>query len=222
AYNNPNSGNFITKFSSNLNQIIWSTVIGTGNGRPNLSPTAFLVDYCNRVYISGWGVSAAAGNPLNPGNHLEAIFNMPITNDAYDNLSTTGDFYMAVFDENMSAMEYATFFGGSTSQEHVDGGTSRFDRKGVIYQSVCAGCGGNDDFPVFPSNAWSSTNGSSCNNGVFKFDFQQPITVAEFFNDPTECIGNQTTFTNASNGAQAYSWAFGDGTFSNLQSPSQT
>ncbi len=219
AYNNPNSGNFITKYTPNLDQIIWSTVIGTGSGKPNLSPTAFLVDYCNRVYISGWGVSAAAGNPLNPGNHLEAIFNMPITNDAFDNLSTTGDFYMAVFDENMTNLEYATFFGGSTSQEHVDGGTSRFDRKGVIYQSVCAGCGGNDDFPIFPSNAWSSTNGSSCNNGVFKFDFQLPLTVAEFFNEPTDCIGNQTNFINASSGADSYLWDFGDGTTSTQTNP---
>ena len=48
---------------------------------------------------------------------------------------------------------------GSQSNEHVDGGTSRFDKKGTIYQSVCAGCGGNSDFPIEPNlGAVSSTN----------------------------------------------------------------
>ena len=27
--------------------------------------------------------------------------------------------------------------GGSASKEHVDGGTSRFDNYGIVYQSVC-------------------------------------------------------------------------------------
>jgi gliding motility-associated-like protein len=220
TYNNPNSGNLITKFNSDLNEVIWSTVIGTGDGKPNLSPTAFLVDYCNRVYISGWGVDASADNALNPSSHLHSMATMPITSDAFDNMSTTGDFYMAVFDENMTFLEYATFFGGSTSQEHVDGGTSRFDKKGVIYQSVCAGCGGNDDFPIFPSNAFSDTNGSSCNNGVFKFDFQLPLSVADFSNEPFVCIGNQTAFYNESIGAETYQWDFGDGTTSEDFEPS--
>jgi gliding motility-associated-like protein len=214
AYSNANSGNLITKFNQDLNEVIWSTVIGTGDGKPNLSPTAFLVDYCDRVYISGWGVDASSNNALNPGGHLHSMSDMPITNDAFDNLSTTGDFYMAVFDENMTFLEYATFFGGSTSQEHVDGGTSRFDRKGIIYQSVCAGCGGNDDFPIYPSNALSATNGNSCNNGVFKFDFQLPLSVADFYVGPNICIGNQTFLVNESIGAETYYWDFGDGTFS--------
>jgi len=59
--------------------------------------------------------------------------------------------------------------GGSQAQEHVDGGTSRFDKNGVVYQSVCGGCGGFSDFPT-SSGAWSAANNSSnCNNIVFKF-----------------------------------------------------
>ncbi|MBL7944152.1 MAG: hypothetical protein JNM00_15385, partial [Flavobacteriales bacterium] len=48
GYNDPNSGMLLTKFLPDLSGITWSTVFGTGNGKPNLSPTAFLVDYCNR------------------------------------------------------------------------------------------------------------------------------------------------------------------------------
>ena len=64
--------------------------------------------------------------------------------------------------------------------EHVDGGTSRFSKEGVIYQSVCDVA--NDDFPIEPNpEAVSSTNNSNnCNNGVFKFDFNFPIVLLDF------------------------------------------
>ena len=222
TYGTANSGNLLAKFSANLNSVIWSTVIGTGDGKPNLSPSAFLVDYCNRIYISGWGVNDVAGNPLNPNSGLHAMFNLPTSGDAYDASCSTGDFYMAVFDENMTQLEYATFFGGGTSQEHVDGGTSRFDKKGIIYQSVCAGCGGNDDFPILPGNAYSSINGTTggCNNGVFKFDFQLPLSVADFYVTPTVCEGNAAFFYDNSIGVQTWLWDFGDGTTSQDAQPS--
>jgi len=219
TYGTPDSGMLLTKFESDLSDVVWSTVFGTGDGKPNLSPTAFLVDYCNRVYVSGWGVFQA-NSTLNPGQHLWPMQNMDISPDAYDNACTTGDFYMAVFDENMTLMEYATFFGGGTSSEHVDGGTSRFDRKGVIYQSVCAGCGSNDDFPIFPSDAVSSTNNSSnCNNGVFKFDFQLPLTVADFLVPPTACVNVPLQFLNTSTWNDTNFWDFDDGTTSTQVSP---
>jgi gliding motility-associated-like protein len=148
--------------------------------------------------------------------------NMPTTSDAFDNSCSSGDFYMAVYDENMTMLEYATFFGGSSSHEHVDGGTSRFDKKGVIYQSVCAGCGGLDDFPISSADVVSDTNGTStgCNNGVFKFDFQLPLTAANFDCTPSDCIGNTTSFVNTSAGADSYLWNFGDGATSTEENPS--
>ncbi len=222
GYGTPDSGNLLSKFNANLTQVIWSTVFGTGNSKPNLSPSAFLVDYCNRIYISGWGITTVNNNPLNPGANLHSMNNLETTPDAFDNTCSTGDFYMAVFDENITQLEYGTFFGGGSSSEHVDGGTSRFDRKGVIYQSVCAGCGGFDDFPIFPSNAWSAVNNSSCNNGVYKFDFQLPITIADFNVSPTSCVNSTVQFTNSSTYASSYEWHFGDSGTSNLPSPQHT
>ncbi|MFM2201586.1 MAG: hypothetical protein RL040_786, partial [Bacteroidota bacterium] len=221
-YSNPNSGNLIAKFDTSLSSVIWSTVVGTGDNKPNISPSAFLVDNCNRIYISGWGVFSTATNSLNPGNNLHPMSNMPTTPDAFDNSCSSGDFYMAVYDENMTTLEYATFFGGSSSSEHVDGGTSRFDKKGVIYQSVCAGCGGLDDFPISSADVVSDTNGTSagCNNGVFKFDFQLPLTAANFDCTPSDCIGNTTSFVNTSAGAESYLWNFGDGATSTEENPS--
>jgi hypothetical protein len=61
-----------------------------------------------------------------------------------------------VLEDDASALAYGSFFGGAQSNEHVDGGTSRFDRRGKIYQTVCTGCGGNSSFPTSPG-AHSST-----------------------------------------------------------------
>ncbi|MEO0405246.1 MAG: PKD domain-containing protein, partial [Bacteroidota bacterium] len=103
------------------------------------------------------------------------------------------------------------------------GGTSRFNRKGQIYQSVCAGCGGNDDFPIFPSNAHSPLNQSSnCNNGVFKFDFQLPLTVADFFAPSVGCINEPIQFTNTSAGFDNVFWDFGDDNTSTQNNPIHT
>ncbi len=211
AYGTANSGNLLSKFTPDLSNVIWSTVFGTGNNKPNLSPSAFLVDYCNRIYVSGWGVFGNGVNALNPGSNLYSMQNLETTSDAYDATCTTGDFYMAVFDDSMNSMTYATFYGGGTSSEHVDGGTSRFDRKGVMYQSVCAGCGGNSDFPIEPNNAWSAVNNSSCNNGVYKFDFQLPLTVSAFEAPPSGCVNTPIQFTSTSTYAQTHLWDFGDG-----------
>ena len=75
----------------------------------------------------------------------------------------------------MATLEYATFLGedGGRAGEHVDGGTSRFDRRGVVYQAVCGGCGGSNGFPVPPgANTYSAVNRSgNCNNAAFKMDF---------------------------------------------------
>jgi gliding motility-associated-like protein len=76
---------------------------------------------------------------------------------------------------NAEKVLFATYFGGNKSDDHVDGGTSRFDKKGVIYQSVCASCGdGNSTFQDFPisSNAVFNKNLSpSCSNAAFKISF---------------------------------------------------
>ncbi|MES2778479.1 MAG: hypothetical protein V4651_01160, partial [Bacteroidota bacterium] len=138
-----------------------------------LSPSAFLVDECDRVYFSGWGGGSNNGyNSATGSTH-----SMPITTDAFQSITDGSDFYLAVFAPDLTQISYATYFGGSLSNEHVDGGTSRFDKKGIVYQSVCAGCGGYSDFPTTP-DAYSRTNNGKrpnnptlggCNNALFKF-----------------------------------------------------
>ncbi|MBK6521911.1 MAG: hypothetical protein IPG08_06055 [Sphingobacteriaceae bacterium] len=166
-----NTHQFVTKYNTALTSKLMSTVFGNNTGNIDISPSAFAVDECNgNIYLSGWG-----GNILITNS---AISNMPILNPTQ--ATTTGyDFYLMAMKVNASSLLYGSYFGGNSSQEHVDGGTSRFDRKGVIYQSVCAGCNGNQDLAVTP-NAWpcpTSSNcptpnlSSNCNNRFLKLIF---------------------------------------------------
>ncbi|MEO8067339.1 MAG: gliding motility-associated C-terminal domain-containing protein [Flavobacteriales bacterium] len=212
-YNIPNSGQFIAKLNSGLSTLLIGSRFGVGDGTLDISPTAFLVDYCDKLYVSGWGSNIGIGLPL-------GVAGMAVTPNGYQTTTDGNDFYLAVFEVDMSSLFYGTFFGGGISHEHVDGGTSRFDRRGRVYQSVCAGCGGNSDFPIQPDpGAVSATNNSpNCNNGVFKFDFDFPIVVADFNVDPA-CLPTPIVFNNNSYGASGYLWLFGDNLSSALASP---
>lgn len=218
VWNIPGSGQFISKFDPQLNNRIYSTVFGSGNGI-NISPTAFLVDLCDKIYLSGWGGSVNSLGSLS--NNAGNTNGMPITGDAFQNTTDGSDFYLMVMQVDASSLSYGSYFGSASATEHVDGGTSRFDRKGKIYQAMCAGCGGDSNMPILPSNAVSSTNNNSCNLGVFKMDFEIPSVVADFVVPPLGCAPFSYTFQNTSLGQSTtnYSWDFGDGNSSSLINP---
>ena len=215
TYFESGAGQFIAVFTKDLASILRATVVGTGKGSPDISPTAFLVDVCDKIYFSGWGSNL--GGPL-------STLNLPVSPSptAFQSTTDGNDFYLMVVDDALSSMVYATYFGGSQSNEHVDGGTSRFDKKGIIYQSVCAGCGGSSDFPIEPNpGAVSVTNNSpNCNNGVFKFNFDFPMVIADFNSSWVGCDTN-VSFQNLSisNSPITYQWDFGDSTTSSLKNP---
>lgn len=218
-YLNYDAGQFIIKFNSEIDSIWWSTRFGKDDkarpkANPNISPTAFLVDLCNSIYLSGWGGSTN----INAGNNISTtVDSMYITAGTAQQTTTDGsDFYLFVLSDDAQQVNYASYFGGNQSSEHVDGGTSRFDRKGKIYQAVCAGCGGNSDFPIFPANAVSANNNSSCNLGVFKMDFLLPLVVADFTVDEKGCAPYSPNFTNTSltQSSTQFYWDFGDNTTS--------
>ncbi|MBK6986600.1 MAG: hypothetical protein IPH32_18530 [Bacteroidetes bacterium] len=155
---------------------------------------------------------------------------MPLTANAIQTTTDGFNFYLMVLGPNMNSILFGSYFGGALSREHVDGGTSRFDKRGIIYQSVCAGCNGNDDFPVSPG-AWpsssfgSNTNQSSnCNNGVFKIDFQLNSAIASIStNTISGCVPLTVNFTNNSTPGHAYLWDFGaNDTTSTIFNPIKT
>lgn len=178
VYFNTNGRQFIQKLSTDLTTGIFSTIFGSGSATVNISPTAFLVDNCERIFVCGWGgntnTTQQIPNALGGNTH-----NMPVTADAFQRTTDGSDFYLMQLSQNATNLEYATFMGGNQRNEHVDGGTSRFDKRGFVYQSVCANCGGfQTGFPVTPT-AFSPTNRSSnCNNAAFKFNFEVATAIA--------------------------------------------
>ncbi len=217
-YTNPGSSQFIHKLSTDLSTSLWSTVIGNGNGDEDISPSAFLVSNCDQIYFSGWGGSV--------NTFVNADFStttgLPVTADAYQPNTDGSDFYLMVLDPEAVSLNYATFFGGSTSDEHVDGGTSRFDKNGNVYQAVCAGCNGNDDFPTTPG-AWSNTNNSfNCNLGVFKFNLGQPEAFISIDGPDVICVDGTVQFINNSVGGTQQLWDFGDSNSSTAIEPQHT
>lgn len=200
---NINSSQFVIKLNPALTMNLNSTTFGNGMSNINISPSAFLVDICGNMYISGWGANILQGTPLS---------GMPISSNAFQSTPPNGfDFYLIVIAREFTSLLYGSYLGGGLAQEHVDGGTSRFDKNGVVYQSVCGGCGGHSDFPTTPG-AWSNNNlSSNCNNIVFKFDFQL-IPNAEFTADQTlGCASFTVTLDNFSTTSDSYLWDFGNG-----------
>ncbi len=219
TYNKPNGGQFISKFNEALDTLIWSTSWGRGLGTTDISPTAFLVDVCNNVYACGWG-SQGVNNIVGGTGGTTGL---DTTAGAYKTFTDGQDFYLMVMRDDASALTYATFMGGAISEEHVDGGTSRFDRKGQVYQSVCAGCGNNDDFPTTPGAVSRLNRSNNCNNAVFKFDLDLPVCLSDF-SYPNACKNFPVQFTNQSTSvlSPTYQWYFGDGNSSTQINPSHS
>ncbi|MGK7390349.1 MAG: gliding motility-associated C-terminal domain-containing protein [Candidatus Cyclobacteriaceae bacterium M2_1C_046] len=205
VYFNSNSGQFIQKLDNSLSTLTLSTAFGSGDGRPNISLTAFLVNTCGSIFITGWG----GGSNNRSINYIGgSTLNMPVTKDAFQAKTDGSDFYLMVLSEDASKLMYATYFGGNDAAEHVDGGTSRFDKRGIVYQAVCAGCGGNQQYPTTPG-AWSDSNNSSnCNNAAFKFDLS---TLRAYFDTDIDngCAPLTVNFTNLSVGGETHTWDFG-------------
>lgn len=234
GYSVYNSGMLLMRMVPDLSNRVWSTLFGTP-GRINLSPTAFAADICNRVYAVGWGRDFVGYNGVQwytlgtTGMETTLGNNSATDLNVYYSDSTDGqDFYIMSMDENAARLDYATFFGemhqsGSSrgGGDHVDGGTSRFDKLATLYQSVCASCGGFDGFPT-TAGAWSDSNrASNCNNALFRFNVTDDFPVAEFVSPTAGCAPYTVSFQNTGRGS-SFLWNFGDGTTSTQKNPIHT
>lgn len=219
-----NGKQFISKLSADLANVIYSTNFGKGQASPDISPTAFLVDVCEQVYVSGWG-----GN----GNALEGYPNastigLVTTPNAILTTSDGSDFYFFVLKKDATDQLWGSFFGTdakgdpSVYGDHVDGGTSRFDKRGVIYQAICANCGKNGYFPVSPPDVWSpnnpATTGSMCNEAAVKIAFELSGVIASIRpsingvpRDSSGCVPLTVDFADTIALGKSYTWDFGDG-----------
>lgn len=211
----PRGNQFINKFSPDLSQSLKSMIFGDFDStRTEVSPTAFMVDDCKNIYLSGYGrTGGTANSPQGPS------IGLPITNN-FDDVKgaravTDGeDFYFMVLDASWEKINFGAYFGEfqTTQGDHVDGGTSRFQKDGTIYQAVCASCGGTNNFPVSDS-AFSTDNESpNCNMAVLKLRMELDVT-ADFQPDlDSSCVPYTASITNKSYNADIYETTLPDGT----------
>jgi gliding motility-associated-like protein len=217
VWSQPKGKQFIAKLQPDLNGWIYSTVFGKGDVYPDISPTAFLVDRCENVYVAGWGGGIETERDGSYNNATTS--GLYTTPDAIKKNTDGSDFYFIVLKKNASGPLYATFFGqdGGRVGDHVDGGTSRFDKQGVIYEAICANCGGGATFPTTPG-AWAATNGAlyegGCNLAALKIAFNFAGVAADikaYINnviDTAGCTNVNITFKDTIANAQFYIWNF--------------
>ncbi len=225
VWSTPNGRQFIAKLQPNLSSFVYSTVFGKtsgGSGAPDISPVAFLVDRCENVYVSGWG-GQKVGSYATAG-----VQGLPVTPDAIKSAPdidpATGlgrDFYFFVLKKNATSQLYGSFYGqnGGLFGDHVDGGTSRFDKDGVIYQAICASCGSAGSLPFTTPGAWSVTKppSANCNLAMVKISFNfagVKAGVQSIINgqvrDTAGCVPLTVNFVDTVASAVSYEWNFGD------------
>lgn len=222
--NNQAAGNqFITKLQPSLNGIVYSANFGPGGDKPNISPTAFLVDICENVYVSGWG-GKLDGDYANAGvAGLTYKSPTPVTLPLRQSAFVYGGFYFFVLEKNASSQLFGAFVSDpEDGGMHVDGGTSRFDKDGIIYQAVCA-CGTDRELPTtgaaYTTNgAAASRDGFACNLTSIKIAFELSgvrssirSSIKNISNDTVGCIPLTVKFTDTIGNAKKYIWRFGDG-----------
>lgn len=226
-YSNAGAKQFIAKMQPNLSAYVYSTVFGSASSVPNISPVAFLVDRCENVYVSGWG---GYFGPQSNGYLASGTSNsMPITPDAFKSTTDGKDFYFFVMKKDAAGVLFGSFFGENNASQpngggtdHVDGGTSRFDKNGVIYQAMCGNCREfGDPTPPYPTTpgAWATVNPSpGCNLTLLKiaFNFSGVRAGLESIingvpRDSSGCVPLTVDFTDTLAIAQSYEWHFGDG-----------
>ncbi len=160
AWSMTNSSVFMEKLPSDLSYSIVSTCVGGDN---NYLPTAFMVDICGMVYLSGLSQSVLNG--------------MPLTDDAFITSPTT--FWFCVLEPNFADLNFGSYFGATQAQgsQHMHTGNSHFDPEGIVYHSVCSS---SDAFPIYPPNVWSPTRQNTGLDIVsFKFDFDAQAVTTE-------------------------------------------
>ncbi len=218
-----NGKQFITKFQQDLSGVVYSANFGKGLSVPDISPTAFLVDVCENVYVSGWG----GGINTQDGYPNANTYDLSLTPNAISKITDGADFYFFVLEKNGLSQLFGSYFGTdarndpSVLGDHVDGGTSRFDRRGTIYQAICANCGQNGVFPT-TAGVWSpgnpSQNGSKCNEAAVKIALELAGVISSIqtsingrVRDSSGCIPLTVQFTDTLNLGTSYKWDFGDG-----------
>jgi gliding motility-associated-like protein len=220
AFSQAKGKQFIAKLKPDISGFVYSTTFGKGSTYPDISPTAFLVDRCENVYVAGWGGGIEVeGNGTAVYNNSKTT-GLTVTPDAIKKTTDGDDFYFFIMKKDAASQLFGSFFGQQGGLgDHVDGGTSRFDKQGVIYEAICANCYGMGTFPT-SLGAWSNKNGTGingCNLAAVKISFNfagvaaDPRSLIDGRYDSSGCVPLDVVFRDTVHNAKLYKWDFGDG-----------
>ena len=190
-YAGPGSGSFIRKYTKELDSLYWTSTF------TSLSHSAFLVDNCKNIYAAGNGPGAV--------DTIDAV------------QASNGGFYLMALSPDADTIVFGSYYGSGGS--HVDGGTSRFDKRGAVYQATCTG----GFFPT-TNNAYSTNQNGTWDLTLFKIDFeiQAAVANAQVAPNSTGCVPFTVDFTNFGSAGLSHFWDFGDGDTANTQTPTHT
>ncbi|HRN57565.1 MAG TPA: PKD domain-containing protein, partial [Agriterribacter sp.] len=194
---------------------------------------AFAVDKCENVYVAGWGgrLSPSADDQF----HTSGTFGMPTKDCSVlpDGCTTDGsDFYFFVLEKDAQDILFGAFYGQKGGfGDHVDGGTSRFDANGVIYQAICAACFISNfpgtTFPATPG-VWRPRSGNprECNLAAVKIEMDFS-GVSNGIRTSIEgkpyrdygCVPVTVDFLDTLQKGKTYLWDFGDGNTATTTTP---
>jgi len=204
TYKGKSGGMFIRKYAADLSNDEFTSTFG------KISPTAFLVDDCQKIFAVG---HSGYYNTFNI-----ADFD---TLNAVDEKSSAG-FYMIALEKDAREIAFGSLYGGL--YDHVDGGTSRFDSRSKIYQSICADTrnlgtiGAYSASSKAPSGVENDKKGLDFSSFVVKMnlDISRAIADPVDLNIPNQgCAPFRLDVSNpadVNNPDLFFDWNFGDGT----------
>jgi PKD repeat protein len=219
VYSNPGAKQFIAKLQPDLSAFVYSTVFGSSAVRPNISPVAFFVDRSENVYVTGWGGFFGTNNSYSSSGTA----GMPVTPNAFKPSTDGKDFYLFALKKNASGILFGSFFGEvntvSGGADHTEGGTSRFDRNGVLYLGICGNCRQLDNNAIYPTTNGSQNGASNgCNLAMLKVAFNFADVAAGIQSsiggvqgDTAGCVPLVVNFSDTVLSGKTYEWNFGDG-----------
>jgi PKD repeat protein len=209
SFGDNEGGNYLQKYDGELSVLEWSCTFGTRKRQPNLVPTGLMLDSCGRIFLAGWGGAVNYSGPGFAGGYTSGL---PVSSDAIKPASgDSSDFFFLVLTKNAGSMVYGTYLGANSRRgEHVDGGTSRFNRNGVITQAICGCRDQTGDYFRGTINAHErEIRSGNCNNGVMKLNLFDLVAEMDWAGT-LKCPATLTLTNNSQNG-ETYIWNMGNG-----------
>ncbi len=208
-------GQFVVKLSADLSQLIFSSKFGSANNFVNLVPTAFNVDECLNILLSGWGGAVNGGNLGGNTN------NLPVTTDAVQQTTDGSDFYFLVLKQMPIPCSTPPSLGAPRPNTSMAAPPAlrpmaRFTRR---FAPLVATAPSPLPLGLFPDPNEQQLQPRRHQNRLRNFGHGRRLHRLRCRCGHTLCDNLRVKFTNNSKNANQYFWNFGNGQTSTAKEP---